>query len=120
LRENQFKFFQSSDGLPEVNPRSLFVDSRGWLWVGLRYNGVSVAKNPQDDEPQFVNYSTEQGLVSDAVWFIAEDDFGKMYFATDRGLEQFDPSKNHWRHFNSNERSSRQYLDLRCRRINEI
>lgn len=99
LREKQFKCFQPSDGLPDINPRSFFVDSRGWLWIGLRYNGVSVTKNPQDDLPQFINYTNE--LPSNVVWFIAEDDFGKMYFSTDRGLEQFDAGKNLWRHFNS-------------------
>jgi signal transduction histidine kinase len=59
--------------------------------------------------PQFISYSDEQGLVSNAVWFIAEDDFGRMYFATDRGLEQFDASQNLWRHFNSKNGLSADY-----------
>jgi signal transduction histidine kinase/ligand-binding sensor domain-containing protein len=99
LREKQFKCFQPSVGLPVIDPRSLFVDSRGWLWIGLRYDGVSVTKNPQDENPQFVNYKIE--LSSSVVWFIAEDNFGRMYYATERGLEQFDPKKNLWRNFNS-------------------
>lgn len=101
LSTGRFACPQPSEGLPSIDPRSLFVDSRGWLWVGTRYNGVSVAKDPQNAEPKFDNYWREQGLVSDAVWFIAEDDLGKMYFATDHGLEQFDPSTDRWRHFNS-------------------
>jgi signal transduction histidine kinase len=101
LRERQFKCFQPVDGLPAVDPRALFVDSRGWLWIGLRYNGVSVTRDPREEQPQFVNYSNEQGMVSNTVWSVAEDSLGRMYFGTERGLEQFDVEKNLWRHFNS-------------------
>jgi signal transduction histidine kinase/ligand-binding sensor domain-containing protein len=97
LRNKTFQCFQPVDGLPAINPRALFVDSRGWLWIGLRYNGVSVTRDPQNLQPQFINYAAE--LSSNVVWFIAEDDFGRMYFATERGLEQFDVEKNLWRHF---------------------
>lgn len=99
LREKQFKCLQPADGLPAIEPRSLFVDSRGWFWVGSRYNGVSVTKNPQDDEPQFINYAAE--LPSNTVWAVTEDEFGKMYFGTERGVAQFDVQKNLWRNFNS-------------------
>lgn len=99
LREKQFECFQPTDGLPAIDPRALFVDSRGWLWVGLRYNGVSVTDNPQAEQPQFTNYSDE--LPSITVWFIAEDDSGRMYFGTEKGLARYDVEKNLWRHFNS-------------------
>lgn len=98
MRGNQFQCFQPADGLPAIDPRALFVDSRGWLWVGLRYNGVSVTRDPKSEQPKFTNYSSE--LSSNVVWFIAEDDFGRMYFATERGLVQFDVEKNLW-HFSS-------------------
>jgi signal transduction histidine kinase/ligand-binding sensor domain-containing protein len=101
LRERQSKCFPPVDGLPAIDPRALFVDSRGWLWIGLRYNGVSVTRDPGDEQPQFVNYSNDQGMVSNTVWSIAEDNLGRMYFGTERGLEQFDVEKNLWRHFNS-------------------
>jgi ligand-binding sensor domain-containing protein/two-component sensor histidine kinase len=99
LRDKQFQCFQPTDGLPTIDPRALFVDRRGWLWVGLRYNGVSVTRNPQTEQPQFSNYSDE--LPSNVVWFIAEDNFGRMYFGTEKGLAQFDLEKNLWRFFNS-------------------
>lgn len=99
LRERLFKCFQPTDGLPSVEPRSLFVDSRGWLWIGTRYNGVSITKNPNDEQPQFFNYSEE--LPSNTVWSITEDGFGRMYFGTERGVARFDIQKNRWRNFNS-------------------
>jgi len=90
---------QPSAGLPELRPRVIFLDSRGWLWVGLRYKGASVTKNPSAEQPEFVNYSTAQGLASDNVRGIAEDGFGRIYLGTGKGLNQFDPATGSIRHF---------------------
>jgi ligand-binding sensor domain-containing protein/signal transduction histidine kinase len=91
--------FQPTDGLPEPNPRAFFQDRRGWLWIGLRYKGVSMTKDPTAEHPTFVNYSTANGLASDSVWSITEDDFGRMYFGTGRGLDRLDLSTGRIRHF---------------------
>jgi ligand-binding sensor domain-containing protein/signal transduction histidine kinase len=91
--------FQSTDGLPEPNPRAFFQDRRGWFWIGLRYKGVSMTKDPTAEHPTFVNYSTANGLASDSVWSITEDDFGRMYFGTGRGLDRLDLSTGRIRHF---------------------
>jgi ligand-binding sensor domain-containing protein/signal transduction histidine kinase len=90
-----------TEGLPEVNPRAFFQDSRGWLWIGLRYRGVSVTKDPSAETLKFVNYSTEQGLASDAVWSITEDDAGRIYLGTGKGLDQLDPVTGRIRHFSA-------------------
>ena len=95
--------FEPSEGLPETRPRSFFVDSRGWLWIGLRYKGVSVTKDPTVESPTFINYSTANGLASDAVWTIAEDDAGRMYFGTGKGLDQLDLNTGRIRHFNTDD-----------------
>lgn len=94
---------QPSEGLPETRPRTFFIDSRGWLWIGLRYKGVSMTKDPTAETPQFINYSTANGLASDAVWAIAEDDFGRMYFGTGKGLDQLDLTTGRVRHFNTDD-----------------
>jgi signal transduction histidine kinase len=90
---------QAMDGLPETRPCAFFQDSRGWFWIGLRYRGVSVIKDPTAEELKFVNYSTENGLAGDTVWSIAEDDFGRIYLDTSRGLDQLDPQTGRIRHF---------------------
>jgi ligand-binding sensor domain-containing protein/signal transduction histidine kinase len=89
---------QPAAGLPEIQARSLFQDSRGWLWIGLRTMGVSVTRNPDSDQPTFVNYSTKDGLASDTVWAITEDEEGRMYLGTGRGLDQWDPATGRIRH----------------------
>ena len=100
LRDGRYTSVEPSAGLPETDPRAFLLDSRGWLWIGLRYKGVSVTQEPAADNPTFLNYSHEQGhLSSNAVRSIAEDPAGRIYFATDRGLDRFDPNRNQWTHF---------------------
>ena len=103
LIHDQLVMLQPGAGLPETRPRALFVDSRGWLWIGLRYKGVSVTRNPTVSTPQFSNYSTTNGLASDAVWAIAEDNSGRMYFGTGKGLDQLDLTSGRIRHFNTDD-----------------
>ncbi len=99
LRQGQYVRLQPVDGLPEIDPRSLFVDSRGWLWVGMRFSGVSVTKDPAAEHPVFIHYSTENGLSSDTGWAITEDDEGRIYVATGKGLNRFDPQTGRWQIF---------------------
>ena len=100
LRNGSYSPVEPSAGLPETDPRAFFLDSRGWLWIGLRYEGVSVTQEPAADNPTFLNYSREQGqLSSNAVRSITEDRDGRIYFGTDRGLDRFDPKTNQWTHF---------------------
>jgi ligand-binding sensor domain-containing protein/signal transduction histidine kinase len=101
LKNGKITLFQPRAGMPEINPRSFFLDSRGWLWIGLRYSGLSVTKDPTAETPQFINYSTEHGLASNAVRSITEDDFGRIYLGTDKGLDQLDPATGRIRHFNA-------------------
>ena len=87
--------------VPEISVRSLFHDSRGWLWVGLRHYGALVIKDPGAESPQFINLSTAHGLPSDTVWSITEDNFGRIYFGTGKGLAQIDPLTNRVRVLNT-------------------
>src|SRR5262249_1101598 len=68
---------------------------------GLRFKGVSVTKDPDAENLKFVNYSTQTGLASDAVWSITEDDAGYIYLCTSKGLDQLDPMTSRIRHFNT-------------------
>jgi hypothetical protein len=95
--------FQPTEGLPVTNTRALFQDSRGWIWIGLRYGGVSVIKDPGAETPKFINYSPDNGVSSYAVFAIAEDDAGRIYLGTGKGLDQLDLASGRIRHFNTKE-----------------
>jgi ligand-binding sensor domain-containing protein/signal transduction histidine kinase len=81
---------EPSEGLPDLQTRCFFEDRRGRLWIGTRFQGVSVTDEPAAARPRFRGYSTRTGLASDAVWAIAEDEAGRMYFGTSRGIERLE------------------------------
>ena len=102
FRNREYSSVQISEALPERDPRSIFKDSRGWLWIGNRNKGVSMTHEPAADNPVFVNYSRiNSPLSSGAVRSITEDKEGRMYFATDKGINRFDVEKNEWTLFSS-------------------
>ncbi len=99
LRDRTIVAIEPSEGLPEPAARAFYQDRRGWLWIGSRYKGVSVTTDPTAEHPRFVNYSTQHGLASDTVWCITEDDVGRIYVGTGKGLDRLDPTTGRIRHF---------------------
>jgi signal transduction histidine kinase len=69
-----------------LRPRCLWRDRRGWTWIGTRYRGVFVLRPGQSA----LHLSTRDGLRSDAVWSIAEDAHGNVYFGTANGIGRWD------------------------------
>lgn len=101
FKGGRLDIIQPTPEVPEISVRSLFYDSRGWLWVGLRNYGALVIKDPDTESPQFINLSTAQGLASNTVWSITEDNFGRIYLGTGKGLAQIEPLTNRIRMLNS-------------------
>jgi signal transduction histidine kinase/ligand-binding sensor domain-containing protein len=99
IANGKLSLLHPTEGLPETMPRVLFSDSRGWIWIGLRYGGVSVTKDPAAEQPKFTNYSPRDGLQSSTVQAISEDNFGRIYLGTGRGVDQLDPTSGRIRHF---------------------
>jgi ligand-binding sensor domain-containing protein/two-component sensor histidine kinase len=101
LVDGRIERFTPGDGFPDpdANTRDLYEDSRGWLWIALRFSGVAVTKAPHAERPPFTTYGTVNGLVSDAVWSITEDLDGRIYLGTGRGLDQIDLSTGRIRSF---------------------
>ena len=75
----------SRDGLPDNAIRSIFEDSRGYLWIGTDA-GVS-----RWDGETFSTFNTLDGLAGNKVWWIDEDKYGNIWFACfGGGISQFD------------------------------
>jgi signal transduction histidine kinase len=69
----------------------------------MRYTGVAVIRDLGREPFEIINYSTATGLGSDAVWTITEDDAGRIYLGTERGLDQLDVTTGQVRHFTTAE-----------------
>lgn len=71
-----------------LRPRAALTDRRGWTWLGTRFLGVFVDRPAADGGR--LHLTTRDGLASDAVWSIAEDPVGRVFFGTARGVSCFE------------------------------
>ncbi len=73
------------------NVKELYVDSKGDMWIGTNDSGVVC----YDFETHMGTlYDTENGMPSDSVRHICEDNRGNIYIATDRELARIDGEGN--------------------------
>ena len=67
--------------------RSLFEDSRGDFWIGTRYGLCRLSSDLEFEE----RLHSDRGLLSDAVYWIFEDESDILWFATYTGIVRYDP-----------------------------
>ncbi len=65
--------------------RSMYVDTEGSLWYGVRGHGLAWYGGDQ-----FVHYAAPQGLTTPAVWAFAQNAQGQRVAGTDRGVFRLD------------------------------
>ena len=82
----------TQEGLPADLIRSLHVDGDGWLWIGSEGRGLA-RLDPRnwpavDDRyvPAITRYSTADGLYDPVVHQILEDDEGRLWMNSNRGI----------------------------------
>ena len=84
---NEFYRYSTQAGIASV--MSLFVDSRGHLWIGTNDSGIATFR-----DETFSFYGKSDGLPSASVRSITEDGNGNVVIATTKGLAVIDPSGN--------------------------
>lgn len=98
-RAGRFTVFTAADGWPAGAISSLYVDTRGRLWVGASEGGLARVDEPAADRPRLVSYTTANGLASQAVRCITEDRQSRIYLGLLRGLDRLDPDSGRVRHY---------------------
>ena len=82
----------TKEGLPADIIRSLYVDGDGWLWIGTEGRGlarVDPRRWPAEDDqyvPPIVGYATSDGLFDPVVHEILEDNAGRLWMNSNRGI----------------------------------
>src|SRR5690606_12930506 len=88
-----------SDGLPSDLVRALYVDAEGWLWVGTEGRGLA-RLDPRAwadgaggaggadiaASRRIVHVGVEHGLYDPVIHQILEDDAGRLWMSTNRGI----------------------------------
>lgn len=75
---------------------SVMQDSKGHIWLSTDRGGIC-RYNP--GQKNFTRYSIQEGMPDDVAYKILEDDFGYLWFGTNRGLVRFRPETNEIRVF---------------------
>ncbi|HHH54315.1 MAG TPA: hypothetical protein ENK91_11700, partial [Bacteroidetes bacterium] len=76
-----FRVFTMNDGLSQMKITSLYLDSRGFLWVGTR-NGLN-----KFNGNTFEVFTTHNGLSHDRIHDIKEDTAGNLVILTYAGVD---------------------------------
>ncbi|MFA0964704.1 two-component regulator propeller domain-containing protein [Roseivirga sp. BDSF3-8] len=68
---------------------SLYIDKKGRLWAGTRGDGLALYLK---DEDRFTTITTADGLPSNLIYTMEEDQEGKLWLSTNRGIVAYDPA----------------------------
>jgi signal transduction histidine kinase/ligand-binding sensor domain-containing protein/AraC-like DNA-binding protein len=88
--DSRFTRITTSDGLPMNLVRALYVDKDGWLWIGTEGKGLA-RLDPRDwtspgSKGRIANVRSTDGLFDDGIHTILEDNFGRFWMSTNRGI----------------------------------
>ena len=93
--EGKFTSVTRADGLPSDLVRSLYQDADGWLWVGTEGRGLArldprawstTPGDGRNDDRRIVRIAATDGLFDEVIHQILEDDFGRLWMNTNRGI----------------------------------
>ena len=98
-RDHDFTFFTGSDGVPAGQMRNIIVDSAGRLWAAAYLGGLCRIDDPTAEHPKPVTYTTAEGLSSNEITAVSEDQWGRIYVGTGRGIDRLDPATGQIKHY---------------------
>lgn len=90
-RNGNFEPFTKADGVPAGMIRALYLDREGRLWIASTEGGLARIDDPAQERPTFVHYTVKEGLSSDQITCITEDQWGRIYIGTGIGVDRLDP-----------------------------
>jgi ligand-binding sensor domain-containing protein len=115
LRNGHFDVFTKQDGVPVGFIRAIHLDSSGRLWIASSDGGVARVDDPAQDRPKFVIYSKKQGLSSDSITSITEDQCGRIYLGTGIGVDRLDPANGHVKRYTTADGLANSYVNVSYR-----
>lgn len=98
-RDRRFTVFTKADNLPAGSIANLFIDSIGRLWLANTSAGLLRIDDVNAEHINFVRYSIAEGLSAEGAMCVTEDEFGRIYACTGRGLDRLNPATNQIENF---------------------
>jgi PAS domain S-box-containing protein len=103
VRYRDGRFSEMIAGVPEGLVTALHCDKQGRLWLATALNGVSRIDVPGAETPELASFKTSNGLASNNVRSITEDNFGQIYVGTARGVDRITPETGHIKHYSTSD-----------------
>jgi ligand-binding sensor domain-containing protein/two-component sensor histidine kinase len=94
-----FHLLTSTDGVPAGQIRNMLVDSAGRLWITSYRGGLGRIDDPSAERPILVTYTVADGLSSNETTAVTEDQWGRIYVCTGRGIDRLDPATGYIKHY---------------------
>ncbi len=99
FRQGRFEILATRDGVPEGGIRVFHQDRAGRLWLGSGRGGLGRIDKPGDAHPRITSFTAANGLSSDEIQAVTEDNFGRIYAGTGFGVDRVDLDTQRVRHF---------------------
>jgi signal transduction histidine kinase/ligand-binding sensor domain-containing protein/DNA-binding response OmpR family regulator len=87
---------RANTNLPLDEAVTLHIDEKGMLWAGTPSGGLCRLDYRHG---KFANFSTGQGLANAVIYKILEDDAGKLWVSTNKGISSFDPEASRFKNY---------------------
>ncbi|MEW6127674.1 MAG: two-component regulator propeller domain-containing protein [Acidobacteriota bacterium] len=109
-KDGRFRRFDLVPQTPGRRLHEIYCDSKGRLWVGTAENGLICIDRPDDEQPQITFLTVKDGLSSNDIWDITEDNLGHLYLGTGRGVDRLDPQTKQVKHYSTDDGLTTNYV----------
>jgi ligand-binding sensor domain-containing protein/signal transduction histidine kinase len=113
-KADRFQVLSSADKVPEGWIRGLMLDKAHRLWIASQ-SGLGRIDDPNEERPQVFTYTSATGLSSNSVGCVTQDQFGRIYAGTARGVDRLDPATGRIRHYTTADGLANNSVDVAFR-----
>ncbi len=100
-RDGHFRRFTAAQVPDGYDILGLFPDHAGRLWLAINSVGLVRIDQTEAEQPRITTYTIAQGLSSNGVRQVTENQLGQIYVATARGIDRLDPATGHVKHYST-------------------
>ena len=100
----EFEIYRNEKSNSNISDNDIYVlykDAAGQIWVSVFGGGLNklVGYDKTEHRPEFKSYSWREGLNSEVIVSIVEDDKNALWLATENSISRFDKEKETFRNF---------------------
>jgi signal transduction histidine kinase/ligand-binding sensor domain-containing protein len=99
-----------TNSLTSSQVKSIFKDSKGTLWFATRIGGFF---RLNEENETFTAFTKKDGLPSNTIYSIIEDDDGNLWLTTNKGLCRFSPSTHTFANFDADDGLQSNQFEIR-------